>query len=776
MFGQSLILKTMSSHDSIEHHRVQYETYLGATSLPERGVALDIGAGTGVFAIPFAKAFPNWAVWCFEPDPEKFELLEENTTAHKISNIHPCCAAIGGQNTDNLKKLSTLLGEGDLEKALSLCPEVPLPGVASMSDNGADSPEETGKSDLAMVPQIPVEALIALKPTLLKLRAPNAEELILEGLKEAELDHIMGTLDAPVPSRLIFGDDIKGKRHANLPLTTEGGLALRRAQDLNELRPGLDVVVAMYNARDYILECVNGIISNTSSDIHAVVVDDGSTDGGGDLVEETYRNNPRVRVLRKPNGGCASARNYGRMHSNTSHIAFVDADDVIDAEMFPQLMELARYTGAETVQAAFDLLHMDADGSLHTEESYEQSPEFTNQFKRNPFGQSEFCVIPSTSLMVGQPTIWRRVYRRDFLNSRDIWFPEHIRAFDDQIFQMLSLFYAATVPAIDNVRYHYRQHPGQDIKQGDERFFYSLEMFRIMVKRGIREGWNNFSALLTSYVNTVNWIHGELRQDLKPTFLKSAALLWVLMQKTLGSKEFESLPETSFAARDFPFHAETYRNALNHAEELYSFIYLDSWDMHVPILKMPRPTRDIASKPETDITASHVETMLQALGGQLISGNSTLNRLPFEKLGSLITLSPETDGPKRFLDGVVAGASLGLVESAEIPFTGTQWVLQLQLNGLWLLVNQRDLKHCLAIRDGQLCLREHIPGLHGLPTYWRIVRQERGFVFVSAENYLLTHSDGAPSVAKMPKKPKARFVSENCLWEIKLHPEHLSRA
>ena len=84
----------------------------------------------------------------------------------------------------------------------------------------------------------------------------------------------------------------------------------------------------MYNARDYILDCVNGIIGTGAPQVRAVVVDDGSTDGCGDLVRQTFGDDPRVRVISKPNGGCASARNYGRMHSDASHIAFVDADDV----------------------------------------------------------------------------------------------------------------------------------------------------------------------------------------------------------------------------------------------------------------------------------------------------------------------------------------------------------------------------------------------------------------------------------------------------------------
>ena len=113
--------------------------------------------------------------------------------------------------------------------------------------------------------------------------------------------------------------------------------------------------------------------------------------------------------------------------------------------------------------------------------------------RRHPTLATRTCLLVPTWLLIqGQPSIWRRVYRRDFLDNRNIWFPEHIRAFDDQIFQLLTLQHVPDVPMLDGVHYLYRQHPAQDIKQGDERHFYSLEMFRLVFKRGISEGWNDF--------------------------------------------------------------------------------------------------------------------------------------------------------------------------------------------------------------------------------------------------------------------------------------------
>jgi glycosyltransferase involved in cell wall biosynthesis len=306
------------------------------------------------------------------------------------------------------------------------------------------------------------------------------------------------------------------------------------------------------------------------------------------VILSKFKNDPRVEILSKPNGGCASARNYGRLHSRASHIAFVDADDIPGKNLFSGLLDLARHTGAEIVQGGFDMLFDDGNGGLRTEPSYESTDDIVVNSHRHNLGFATCHLLPSTYLMEGQPTIWRRVYRQDFLNNRKIWFPEHIRAFDDQIFQMLTLQSVRNVPMLDGVSYGYRQHAGQDIRQGDERNFYSLEMFRLMLKRGINEGWSDFFPLLKSFVNTVNWIYGRLRPDLREPFLKGAAELWVYARKTLGVNEFDGLPDSVFQAVDFSFYTKKLEADLSAFGVSYGWIYLDSLEMQVPMVKSLR--------------------------------------------------------------------------------------------------------------------------------------------------------------------------------------------
>ncbi|MDT8853526.1 FkbM family methyltransferase [Paracoccaceae bacterium Fryx2] len=602
-FGQSLTLAAPQDaflrDDTLWRLREIYEPALATQTLAAEGVALDIGAGFGGFALPFACAFPGWTVWCFEPEPVAFARLKINIDTLGLRNVLALNVAVGGAQgaapvPDALAAVQEALGAvaqtpqapGAMAALLALCPaqdyrrHLDLRGVI---ERGAPA---SGLFEPCRFPTLPAAALAGLAPRLLKLTAPHAETAILEDLAQAPLDHVLGELWTQVPSRLVHGTT-RGLRQTWLPVAGVPLLKLRRSADLTGHRPGLDVVVAMYNARDWIVDCVEGILAGPSDEVRVLVVDDGSTDGGGDLVAAGYDGHPRVALHRKANGGCASARNYGRLMSDAGHIAFVDADDVPGPGLYSGLLDLARYTGAEVVQGGFETLHDDTGGLRH-DPSYEaQDPEFLAA-RRHAFGGGTCCTLPAALLSIGQPTIWRRVYRRDYLDNRKIWFPEHIRAFDDQIFQLLTLQPLRHVPMLDHVHYGYRQHPGQDIKQGDERSFYSLEMYRLMLKRALSEGWNDTGPLLRSYVNTVNWCWSGLRPDLRPVFVKAAAELWVWMQKALGPAAFRDLPDSEIHLPDFGHYTGRLHRLLHDIGPSHGWAYLDAIDMHVPMLRAAR--------------------------------------------------------------------------------------------------------------------------------------------------------------------------------------------
>ena len=86
-------------------------------------------------------------------------------------------------------------------------------------------------------------------------------------------------------------------------------------------------IIPLYNGQHFIEESLNSVLAQGRKPDEILVVDDGSTDGGPELVERIAKTNPTLKLLRKPNGGQSSARNFGVKHSTGKLIALLDQDD-----------------------------------------------------------------------------------------------------------------------------------------------------------------------------------------------------------------------------------------------------------------------------------------------------------------------------------------------------------------------------------------------------------------------------------------------------------------
>ena len=579
----------------VQDLRQIYELFLASRVLPKRGICLDIGAGAGWFALPFAAAFPGWRVLCLEADAARYQALEATIRRSELHNIdcfhggfHPAALpvpvpenvrdqALNWENADTYPP--ALLGQALQQAApMQFCA---LPGLedrlapAQLAQGGR--PQSSPGFDPAL--------LTALAPDLVRLEAPGLEQDLAEALQAAPTSFVTGRLFSHVPSAALTPKDPTVARQIYLPY---GPHVLRRDYEdtLAGRRAGLDVVVALYNGRDFIAECLDSLLAQENSEIRVLVVDDGSTDGSGALVAQRYGDHPRLTLLHKPNGGCASARNYGRAHSDASHIAFVDADDRVDPELFAQLLELARYGGFNIVEGEFLLFETGEQGEELRQPSYEAA-RFACE-GRQRLGDIAYCLRPSLEMMQGQPTIWRRIYRRDFLDHRQIRFPEHVRAFDDQIFQLLCAQHGGEMAHVFGVSYHYRQHGAQDIKQGDARHFYSFNMYRQVFLRAEREAWPDILPVVESLLNTMSWSYAGLREDLKESYQQAAVAFLVMLARGFGPWLLEeiSLQRVGIEGLRFLVARQLHERAQQPVD--YGMLHLEDWRWQPEFIEMQR--------------------------------------------------------------------------------------------------------------------------------------------------------------------------------------------
>jgi len=93
-------------------------------------------------------------------------------------------------------------------------------------------------------------------------------------------------------------------------------------------KPLVSIIIPTYNRAHCIEQAIRSALKQTFRDFELIIADDGSTDGTEQAV--TRMGEPAVRFVRKANGGCSSARNFGVANANGKYVAFLDSDDEWD--------------------------------------------------------------------------------------------------------------------------------------------------------------------------------------------------------------------------------------------------------------------------------------------------------------------------------------------------------------------------------------------------------------------------------------------------------------
>lgn len=114
----------------------------------------------------------------------------------------------------------------------------------------------------------------------------------------------------------------------------------------------ISVIIPLYNKRTVIARTIESVLSQTYWDWELIIVDDGSTDGSDDVVQQ-YLGDKRIRYIRKFNGGVSSARNRGIMEAKGEWVCYIDADDYFLPEALQTMYNLTMKYQLDIVSANF---------------------------------------------------------------------------------------------------------------------------------------------------------------------------------------------------------------------------------------------------------------------------------------------------------------------------------------------------------------------------------------------------------------------------------------
>lgn len=217
----------------------------------------------------------------------------------------------------------------------------------------------------------------------------------------------------------------------------------------------LSIIAPIYNAAAFMESMVRSVQAQEADDWELILVDDGSTDGSGELCDALAAADARIRVIHQPNSGAAAARNAGLAAARGAYIGFIDSDDAAKPGMFRKLLSSAELHRSDIVMGGYEKVHDDAHRDAvhipfpeevtgsHAIRKIAWSMAFWN-------GYWEGKQMPSV-----YGSVWPNLYRADFLRRYEIGFPAGVRIGEDLLFNLDAFRHAERVSVVDEPLYAY---------------------------------------------------------------------------------------------------------------------------------------------------------------------------------------------------------------------------------------------------------------------------------------------------------------------------------
>ncbi len=118
--------------------------------------------------------------------------------------------------------------------------------------------------------------------------------------------------------------------------------------------PLVSIIVPVYNIENYVRRCLDSLLRQKYKNIEIVVVDDGSTDASGEICDNYAKDDARIKVWHKKNGGLSSARNYGIRKARGDYVCLVDGDDYVKEDFVWLMAERMKEKNADIVVCGYN--------------------------------------------------------------------------------------------------------------------------------------------------------------------------------------------------------------------------------------------------------------------------------------------------------------------------------------------------------------------------------------------------------------------------------------
>lgn len=324
----------------------------------------------------------------------------------------------------------------------------------------------------------------------------------------------------------------------------------------------VSVVVPVYNAQNYLRECIESILNQEYTNLELVLIDDGSTDDSGEIARGYAEKDSRVVYRRIDNSGVSTARNTGIEMATSEWIVFVDSDDVLERDYLRKLMQRSENT--DFVLCGYTL--WDQDKGILQER---KCPRF--QGDKAAYGKVFFQYI-RTPFLLG-PCF--KLFRTNIIRQFDVKFPKDMSYGEDAAFVLEYLRHIERITCISGaVGYVYRHHGNESLSHKfrkdkvDIQHFLSEQMTEVVGLYGNPEGKADAQAWFVG--SFISYIHELIAASIP--YAQKKALFYEKTETYALKERMSQLPRLSVAERIVYFALKSKLFL-----PMYGIFYLRDW-------------------------------------------------------------------------------------------------------------------------------------------------------------------------------------------------------
>lgn len=249
----------------------------------------------------------------------------------------------------------------------------------------------------------------------------------------------------------------------------------------------ISIIVPVYNVEAYLDRCMESILKQTYKRLEIILVDDGSTDSSGEKCDAYAKQDSRIKVIHKKNGGLSDARNAGLALATGDYIGYVDSDDWIEPDMYQYLYDACVEHDAELAVCRYFREYQDRTEASGTGEIVPLSRD--ELLKIYISGNDEYVIYNS---------VWSKLFKRELV--ADLIFPKG-RNSEDIMYTTRAFCRLDRAVYIDRCLYHYvldREGSIMNVSRGERMFRDEIPFWREHIAC-IRELVSDEMADLASY-------------------------------------------------------------------------------------------------------------------------------------------------------------------------------------------------------------------------------------------------------------------------------------